>query len=214
MDLEKWTTGYLEAVRTAFGGRIVCVGVQGSYGRGEAVPKSDLDMVLVLDTLSAGDLRRYREAVSALPGREKLCGFVCGKAELTAWDKADALSLYRDTTPILGDLDFLRPLISREDIKRSVLTGACGLYHACCHNYLFDRDEGAPSSLRKSAFFLMRAEYEYRTGEYVKRRADLLPKLNAEEQALLEGAPDLERFTEGLLAWSGSLIRRYGDTRA
>ncbi len=210
MDLQAWLTDYLAAVRGAFGGRIVCAGIQGSYGRGEAREDSDLDMVLVLDALFPQDLRLYRDVTATLPEREKLCGFVCGRQELAHWERADVLSLYRDTTPLLGDLSFLAPLITEEDARRSVLTAACALYHACCHLYLFDRSAALLPPLRKSLFFLFRAEYECRTGEYARRKTDLLPKLGSEERALLEETDDWEGFATRALPLCAALIRQYG----
>ena len=138
IELKVWLEQYRKTVEDVFGTRIVCIGLQGSYGRGEANPESDLDMVLILDRLSMDDLRLYRTATICLPERDKLCGFICGKPELLAWDKADALSLYQDTTPIVGGLEFLRPLFTSEDLKRNILTSACAVYHACCHHFLLD----------------------------------------------------------------------------
>ena len=56
IELKVWLEQYRKIVEEVFGTRIVCIGLQGSYGRGEANPESDLDMVLILDTLSMDDL--------------------------------------------------------------------------------------------------------------------------------------------------------------
>ena len=106
MELEHWMQRYLQMVHALFGARICCVGLQGSCGRGEAGPESDIDVVLILDQVSMVDLERYRAAAEALPQREKLCGFVSGRRELEHWDRAELISFYYDTTPIEGDLNF------------------------------------------------------------------------------------------------------------
>lgn len=49
MELEQWLQAYLQMVQALFGERICCVGLQGSYGRGEAGADSDIDIVLILD---------------------------------------------------------------------------------------------------------------------------------------------------------------------
>ena len=74
-DFEAWLRQYRAAVEEVFGERIVCIGLQGSRGRGEAGTASDIDMVLILDDVSAEDLLSYRAAVKSLPERELLCGF-------------------------------------------------------------------------------------------------------------------------------------------
>ncbi len=210
IELNVWLEQYRKTVEEVFGTRIVCIGLQGSYGRGEANPESDLDMVLILDTLSMDDLRLYHRAAERLPERDKLCGFVCGKAELLAWDKADALSLYQDTMPIVGDLEFLRPLFTAEDLIRNILTAACGLYHACCHHFLFGHSKTFLYDMRKPVFFLLRSEYEYRTGQRVCRREELWTKLDTERRFLLEPEGETEENLSRLFTWAGQLIRELG----
>ena len=73
MDLEKWLADWTACVDGIFGERIRFLGIQGSYGRGEATAESDIDVVLLLDGLQLEDLQAYDEAVSALPMREKMC---------------------------------------------------------------------------------------------------------------------------------------------
>ena len=52
----QWLGQFVRAVTAAFPGRVVCIGLQGSRGRGEAGPDSDIDMVVVLDRLDPEDL--------------------------------------------------------------------------------------------------------------------------------------------------------------
>ena len=104
MDLEKWLADWTACVDGIFGERIRFLGIQGSYGRGEATAESDIDVVLLLDGLQLEDLQAYDEAVSALPMREKLCGFVGGWEELIHWDKADLFQFIQDTRALRGSL--------------------------------------------------------------------------------------------------------------
>ena len=206
--MEQWIDQYCGAVKAAFSQRIVCVGLQGSWGRGEATASSDIDMVLILDRMDAADVLRYREVVAALPHRELLCGFVGGKEELLGWEAGDLCSLYLDTTPLLGDLEFLRGRIDADALQRGVLSGACAIYHACAHNLIHEQSVLQLAAVQKSAFFTLRLCHFLRTGQLVRRRSDLLPLLPSEEQLLLEITPDhLEELSAKLLAWSGALIR-------
>lgn len=88
-DLDRWLDKYIEAVDAAFGARIVFIGLQGSYARGEANEGSDIDVVLILNSLTLDDLTLYKNAIAGLEERTKICGFVSGTEELKAWDKAD-----------------------------------------------------------------------------------------------------------------------------
>ena len=109
MEIENWMKQYCGAVRAAFGDRVRYIGLQGSRGRGEAGPDSDIDVVCILDSCSLQDLETYRAAVKDLPDRDKLCGFVSGTAELAAWDRGELFQFRRDTTDWCGRLADLLP---------------------------------------------------------------------------------------------------------
>ena len=112
----------MEAAQAQFGNRIWFLGLQGSYGRGEATPESDLDVVLILDTVSASDLQAYSAMLDRLPERERVCGFISGKGELLAWEPSDLFQFCHDTSPLLGTLDEVLEKISRADVCRAVWT--------------------------------------------------------------------------------------------
>ena len=105
VSLDMWLGEYMEAVQVQFGPRVWFIGLQGSFGRGEATAESDLDVVLILDAVSAADLRAYSAMLDRLPERERVCGFVSGKGELLAWEPADLFQFCHDTRPLLGTLD-------------------------------------------------------------------------------------------------------------
>lgn len=56
IDIFTWMNEFLQTLTKTFGERIWFVGLQGSYGRGEATAKSDIDIVVILDELSASDI--------------------------------------------------------------------------------------------------------------------------------------------------------------
>ncbi|MBU5627835.1 nucleotidyltransferase domain-containing protein [Oscillibacter sp. MSJ-2] len=206
--MKQWIDQYCAAVKAAFPCRIVCIGLQGSWGRGEATASSDIDMVLILDRMDAGDMLRYRQAVAALPRRELLCGFVGGNEELLGWEAGDLCSLYLDTTPLLGDLAFLRGRIDADALRRGVLSGACAIYHACAHNLIHAQSVQHLAAVQKSAFFTLRLHHCLKTGQLIRRRSQLLELLSPEERLLLETPPDrLEELSARLITWSGGLIR-------
>ena len=57
IDISAWLDGFLKALNENFEKRVWFVGLQGSYGRGEATDTSDIDIVVVLDELSQRGLR-------------------------------------------------------------------------------------------------------------------------------------------------------------
>lgn len=221
LGMQDWSERFVRAVEGAFGARIVCAGIQGSRARGEAKPSSDIDTVLILDELTKEDLTVYRALLQTLPDADLICGFVSGKAELACWEPSELVSFYFDTLPLRGDLEFLRPNLTAEAARRAVHGGACGIYHACCHNVLFDRSAEVLLSLYKAAFFVLRTKAFCETGEFFRREDELLQRLCAADRAVLarraalaERTPNVEMLTEEtdlLLQWSGALIREYAQ---
>ena len=49
IDIHTWMETFLEALDRTFPARVRFVGLQGSYGRGEATEGSDIDAVVILD---------------------------------------------------------------------------------------------------------------------------------------------------------------------
>ena len=86
IDIKIWMQNFLQTLNNTFGARVWFVGLQGSYGRGEATENSDIDVVVILDELSAMDVQTYNAMLDTLPHRELICGFLSGKDEIMNWD--------------------------------------------------------------------------------------------------------------------------------
>ena len=213
MDLKDWLERFIAAMEDTFGPRVVFLGIQGSRGRGEATEDSDIDVVVILDRVDLNTLQMYDKAISCLPMRDKLCGFVSGKGELVCWAPGELFQFYYDTVPLVGSLDFLLPLIHREDIRRQVHTSACGIYHMCSHNYLHAKSRDTLKEICKMCFFLLQALHFLHTGSYVGKKGELLPQLSEGERRILMAAcqpvsasQEFDQLSEQILDWSKNLI--------
>lgn len=105
IEITEFIKKYMAALDQAFPDRVWFAGLQGSYGRGEATEASDIDMVVILDQLSASDIHTYDAMLDTLPCRELICGFLSGRQELENWEPSELFQFCRDTTPIRGSLD-------------------------------------------------------------------------------------------------------------
>lgn len=191
-SIDEWMEQYIAAVQMLFGGRIWFIGLQGSYGRGEGTEGSDIDVVLILDSVSAEDLVSYGKLLDTLPNRDKVCGFVSGKKELFAWEPSDLFQFYYDTTPILGTLDELLSKIHQDDIRRAGRIGACNVYHMCVHNLVHEKSTDILKGLYKSAAFTLRAVIFLKTGRFEKKTAALFQQLEGKDRHILKTGMELK----------------------
>ena len=141
IDISVFLNTFLKALSDRFGERIYFVGLQGSYGRGEATETSDIDLVVILDELRAADIAQYHAMLDTLPHKDLICGFLSGKNELFRWEPSDLFQFYHDTKPIMGTLDELKPLLDADAIRRAIAIGVCNIYHGCVHNMLYEHSD-------------------------------------------------------------------------
>ncbi len=205
--------GYTAKITSVFGERIRFIGIQGSQARGEANENSDIDVVLLLDRLDYADIKAYDEAVSTLPERERLCGFLSGEDELRNWERSDLFQFYHDTRPLYGSIDWIAGLLTREDVRRAVHFAACNLYHMCIHNALHGKSEDDIRGMFKAAVFALQAKHYAETGEYIRKRADLAQNLTGDDREVLAyamGKPgSFDEISEFLLNWCRRIITEF-----
>ena len=214
IDIATWMQNFLQTLNETFGNRVWFVGLQGSYGRGEATETSDIDVVAILDELSAADIQSYHAMLDTLPHRELICGFLSGKEELMNWEPSDLFQFCHDTTPIKGSLDEVMTVIDESSMNRAIKIGACNVYHGCVHNMLHEKSEDILRGLYKSASFVVQAIAFKETGNYISHQKDLLQVVSSDERAIVEtfltlkngGTVDFNLMSETLFAWSQKRI--------
>lgn len=219
LDLEPWLERFTQVLRKTFGERVWFAGLQGSYARGEATASSDIDLVVILDALTAEDIASYDAMLDLLDHRELVCGFLSGKEELLQWEPSELFQFCRDTRPIIGSLDEVLAIVKPGDIDRAILTGACGVYHACVHNMLYEKDEGILRGLYKTATFTIRATTYRCTGKYCSRMDELLQDADVSDKEIIQaylamkaGTPvDFSNASKRLFAWTKGIIVQGND---
>ena len=214
IEISSWMDKFVGVLEERFGDRVWFVGLQGSYGRDEATETSDIDVVVILDELTAQDIQAYNTMLDTLPNRDLICGFVSGKKELLNWEPSDLFQFYHDTTPIKGSLDELLVLIDGDAIERAIKIGMCNIYHGCVHNMLHEKSEEILKGLYKAASFVVQAICFQETGCYIKSQKALLEKVSDDERSIVENflslknsdKVDFEEMSTTLFAWSKKWI--------
>lgn len=208
MDISIFMESFKENLLHLFGDNLLFLGIQGSYGRGEARETSDIDPVIILQHCGKDEILRYRSYIDTLPEKDILCGFISSIDELRAWESADRAQLILDTKPVYRNLAELCPRITRDDIRRAVQQGACAIYHASSHNILHARNWLILPELYKSARFTIRMKQYLQTGVYVSAFRDLTAIVGEEEKAILETQnPSTEDDAFMLLEWVSKTMR-------
>lgn len=218
LDITVWMKNFLRTLDETFGSRVWFVGLQGSYGRGEAMETSDIDIVVILDELSAMDIRTYNAMLDTLPNREMICGFLSGKDDIMNWEPSDLFQFYYDTTPMKGSLDELLAVIDDSSVNRAIKIGACNIFHGCVHNMLYEKSEDILRGLYKSASFIVQAIAFKQTGNYIRHQKELLQVVSADERVIVSnflnlkkgGMVEFDLLSETLLIWSKKYTFKIG----
>lgn len=214
INITIWMENFIQKINHIFGNRVWFVGLQGSYGRGEATKTSDIDIVVILDELCAKDIQKYNEMLDTLPNREMICGFLSGKEEIMNWEPSDLFQFYYDTRPIKGSLDELLSVINPSDVSRAIKIGVCNIFHGCVHNMLYEKSEEILQGLYKSASFVIQAIAFKQTGNYIIHQKELIKVVSFDEQVIINtfinmkkcGQVDFNPMSETLLNWSKKWI--------
>ena len=214
IDITVWMQNFLQTLNKTFKNRVWFVGLQGSYGRGEATEISDIDIVVILDELSAKDIQIYNDMLDTLSHRKLICGFLSGKNEIMNWEPSDLFQFCNDTTPIKGTLDEVFALIDENAINRAIKIGACNIFHGCVHNMLHEKSEDILRGLYKSASFVVQAIVFKQTGNYIKHQEELLKVALPNEQSIIKnflnlknsGTVDFSLMSETLFDWAKKWI--------
>ena len=186
INIDEWLNLAIEKLQKVFREKLLFVGLQGSYNRGEATPESDVDLVVILDKLSFEDLKQYRQIIDEMPYKELACGFISGRKELQNWSKYDLFQFFYDTKPLYGNLEEIIQPPSIEDIKKSIKASSETLYHASVHSFVHSANYAEDlENLYKMTFFILQAKYFVETSVYIKTKNELLECLQGTDREIL-----------------------------
>ena len=189
LRINEYVNELIITLKAAFGERLLYVGLQGSYLRGEETESSDIDIMAVIDKLSAEDLKTYRKALVTVGNYDKSCGFICSRADLEHWNPLEICHLLNTTKDYYGELKKLVPEYTMEDERNYVKLSLNNLYHEICHRYIHsDREHNVlmlPITC-KSVFFIMQHLYYLSSGNFIPTKRELLECLQDEDKTVLE----------------------------
>ncbi|MBR6102187.1 MAG: nucleotidyltransferase domain-containing protein [Ruminococcus sp.] len=215
-DIDRYLRELTEGCLAAFGERLIYIGLQGSYLRGEATPESDIDIMLVIEGLSPRDMDIYRELLKSLGHYGEACGFICGREELRRWNPLEVCQLLHTTGDVYGKLAPLLPPADLRDEISYVKLSLGNIYHELCHRYIHADREKNISKLRqtcKSLFFAVQNLHFIESGEFILTKRELKEKVSGKDRAVLllsepGSEPDFDEAFALLTEWIGEAFER------
>ena len=218
-DLDGYLSDLISKCRIHFGDRLLVVGLQGSYLRGEAHESSDIDVMVILDRFSVRDMDQYREILKTIGFYERSCGFICGRDELLRWNPLEVCQLRHTTKDLFGVLTDYLPSATREDEVNYVKLSLGNLYHELCHRYIHAERDRNIAKFRgdcKGVFFLMQNLHDLESGRFILTKGELKEAVSAEDRRALELAElpdgfDFEQAFSVLFEWCQRAFARVTD---
>lgn len=198
-NIESYICRLIDLLKDRFDSRLLYVGLQGSYLRGEANPNSDVDIMVIIDDLSVTDLDCYREIIASMENYDKSCGFICSREDLANWNPMEICHLLGSTKDYYGALSSFVPKYTRNDVRNFVKMSLNNLYHEICHRYIHADAETNMAALPvtyKGVFFILQNLYYLTNGRFILTKAELLPLLEGKNRVVLERAALLKNACE------------------
>ena len=220
IDIDNYLQSLIGECESAFGERLLYVGLQGSHMRGEATDKSDIDVMIILENLSVSDMDEYRDILKKIGNYERSCGFICGRDEITRWNPLEVCQLRHTTKDLYGELKGFLPSASREDEINYVKVSLGDLYHELCHRYIHSDREKNAASFRKTCkrlFFLTQNLHYLESGSFIVTKRELKEQISDEDRAALETAElpdgfDFDAAFDLVFLWCRQAFVRIGQT--
>ena len=196
IDIDKYIAQLIVLLKNQFQSRLLYVGLQGSYLRGEATEDSDIDIMVVIDELCVADLECYRTIIQSTEYASKACGFICSKSDLANWNPMEICHILHTTKDYYGMLTELTPSYTKLDVQNFVRLNLNNLYHEICHRFIHAETQKNIDALPhtyKSVFFILQNLYYLRHGKYIATKAELLSLLEGKDHDVLECSIQLSK---------------------
>ena len=188
ISIKRYISQLTDSLINTFGSRLLYVGLQGSYMRGEATESSDIDIMIVIDGLTVHDLDCYKNIIYTLEQPDKACGFVCSRTDLANWNPLEICHLLNTTLDFYGSLSQLVPAYTKDDLRNFIKISINNLYHEICHGYIHSDEATNYERLPycyKSVFFILQNLYYLNNGVFIKTKKELLSLINGRDYAIL-----------------------------
>ena len=215
-NINNYMENLISRSKESFGKRLVYVGQQGSWLRGEATENSDIDVMIVIDGFSVKDMRTYRDILKEIGWYEKSCGFICGKDDLANWNPLESLQLKFTTKDLIGKLENLLPPATRQDEVNYVKISLGNFYHEICHRFIHAGEEKSRNKLRascKQLYFVIQNLHYLESDDFILKKSDLKAAVSEQDREMLfipelSDDYDFDKTYASVITWCQKVFAR------
>ena len=140
-QVEAWLRDFVRRMRDQFGERLIFVGHHGSWARGEGRPDSDIDTLVVLETVGVEESEAYRDLLAEMgAGHDVASGVLLSAAEIASWPSAFLLQFFQGRKVLHGSLDGLAAPPSGADLVERAREAAAYNLNSARHYLIYPHD--------------------------------------------------------------------------
>lgn len=198
LQIDQWLSKLVNELQFHFGKRLMLAVHVGSWARNDANEQSDIDINVILDSVTPEDIATYRAIIEDMPDRQMACGYFGGLNEIKLWPRDDLMTFFYGSQVLFGNMEEVIGSISQKDIFDNILTSTSIINHEVRHTMIYDEINAdcaeRMKGLFKTAFFVIQGWYFLEHGEYIPQKKTLLTKTSFTEDKQVMNS--YEQWTE------------------
>ncbi len=185
-EVDKWLKDFQVRLLKHFGERLVFLGHHGSWARGEARPESDIDTIVVLDSIDSEDLISFGKIVHSMPDADSLAsGVFYSVSEIKSRPSFELVEYFYDCKNLYGKLDGIIDKPTSQDFIERIRVFAANNQEAARHYLLF------PHNLNKvihklfypfkNCFYALQSWIYLKEGKYILKKDEIINLLSDDD---------------------------------
>jgi len=182
-QVNAWLAELVAKLKDSFGERLIWVGHNGSWARGEPRAESDTDCIVIIDYIEDGDLTAFRDTMSSMPDAQKLgSGIFLSVTELRQIPRFELVPFFHGRKVLHGSIEGIVTPPIPADLIEDIRIKTDDNLHAARHYLLYPHD--LPKVVHKLKYHFKRCFYALQswqllsTGKFINTKVEILDILS------------------------------------
>lgn len=205
-QVDAWLSEFVTKLKNNYGSRLRWVGHHGSWGRGEPGPESDIDFLVLIDTIDKDDLFLFRDTVSSMSDAQPLgSGLLMSVEELQQTRRVYIMQFFYGRKELYGSVEGIVSPPCAEDFINDIRLKASDNLLAARHYLLFPHNltKVAPKLKYpfKNCFYALQSRLLLTQGKFIATKNEILKRLDdPDDKEVVIVARDWHKLTDDLTA--------------